>query len=303
MSKHVVVLMGGLSSEKEVSVSSGNNVCKALDNLGYKYTILNPTQNVANEISILKPDVVFNALHGTFGEDGSIPGILESLRIPYTHSGILASSIGFNKEMTKNILSFHGVRMPKSIIAHIKDAVTKDLMPRPYVIKPLQQGSTVGVYIVHPETKLDIDPKTWAYGDMVMVEQFIPGLELSTAVLGNKSLGTLEIIPKGGFNDYAAKYTPGLSEHVFPAQIPQEALDECDKFAETAHNVLGCRSISRSDFRYDAKGDGKVYFLEINTHPGLTNTSIVPDILKGKKMTMEQLVDKLINEAKVEINP
>lgn len=303
MNKHVVVLMGGQSAEKAVSISSGDNVCKALKNLGYRFTILNPTQDIANEISILKPDVVFNALHGTFGEDGTVPGVLESLRIPYTHSGILASSIGLNKEMTKNILSFHGVRMPKSVIAHIKDVVEKDVMPRPYVIKPIQQGSTIGIHIVHPETKLDINPATWQYGDMVMVEQFIPGMELSTAVLGDKSLGTLEIIPKGDFNDYAAKYTPGLSEHIFPARIPQAALDECDKFAEIAHKTLGCRSISRSDFRYDNKGDGKVYFLEINTHPGLTSTSIVPDILKGKKMTMEQLVDRLINEAKVEIHP
>ncbi len=308
MTKHVAVLMGGLSAENKVSKSSGNNVCKALDNLGYKYTVVDPCRKVAETLTQLKPDVVINVLHGTFGEDGTIPGVLEMLGIPYTHSGVLASAIGLNKEMTKNIVKHYGVRVIEGMTANIHDVVKaakngKDLMPRPYVVKPLQQGSTIGVHIIEEGKPIDIDPTTWQFGDIVMVEKFIPGIELSTAVVGNKAMGTLEIIPKGGFNDYDAKYTVGQSDHIYPARIPEDVYNESLKFAQAAHDALGCRTISRSDFRYDKDGDGKLYFMEINTHPGLTGTSIVPDIIKHNNVSMEQLVDMLIKDAKCEIKP
>ncbi len=308
MTKHIAVLMGGLSAENRVSKSSGTNVCKALDNLGYKYTVVDPCRKVAETLTQLKPDVVINVLHGTFGEDGTIPAVLEMLGIPYTHSGVLASAIGLNKDMTKKIVGHNGVRIIDGMTAHIKDVVEaaqkgKDLMPRPYIVKPIQQGSTIGVHLVEKGKDVGIDPTTWEYGDIVMVEKFIPGIELSTAVIGDKAMGTLEIIPKGGFNDYDAKYTPGQSDHIYPARIPQDVYEESLRFAEIAHKSLGCRSISRSDFRYDKDGDGKLYFMEINTHPGLTSTSIVPDIIKENNFSMEQLVDMLIKDAKCEIKP
>jgi D-alanine-D-alanine ligase len=308
MAKHIAVLMGGLSAENRVSKSSGSNVCKALDNLGYKYTVVDPCRKVAETLTQLKPDVVINVLHGTFGEDGTIPAVLEMLGIPYTHSGVLASAIGLNKDMTKKIVKHNGVRVIEGMTAHIKDVVSaaksgKDLMPRPYVVKPLQQGSTIGVHVIEKGKEIDIDPATWQFGDMVMVEKFIPGMELSTAVVGNKAMGTLEIVPKGGFNDYDAKYTVGQSDHIYPAPIPKDIYEESLKFAQIAHDALGCRTISRSDFRYDKDGDGKLYFMEINTHPGLTGTSIVPDIIKHNNVSMEQLVDMLIKDAKCDIKP
>jgi D-alanine-D-alanine ligase len=309
MNKHIAVLMGGLSAENKVSENSGKNVCKALDNLGYKYSIVDPCRKLATTLSELKPDVVFNALHGTYGEDGTVPGILEMLGIPYTHSGVMASAIGLNKEMTKKIVSSYGVRVPEGFTAHIEDVVRgantgKHVMKPPYVVKPLQQGSTIGVHIVHNQNdKINVTPSEWKFGDIVMVEQYIPGMELSTAVLGDKAIGNLEIIPASGFNDYEAKYTVGKSEHVYPARMSKEAYAEALKFSEIAHKAIGCRSLSRSDFRYDKDSDGKVYFLEINTHPGLTSTSIVPDIIKPNNISMENLVDILIKEAKCELKP
>jgi len=308
MTKHIAVLMGGLSAESKVSKSSGENVCTALSKLGYKYSVVDPCRNLANTLIELKPDLVFNALHGTYGEDGAIPGTLEMLGIPYTHSGVLSSAIGLNKDITKKIVKHHGVRVIEGFTANIKDVVNaansgKDLMPRPYVVKPLQQGSTFGVHIVKEGDALAIDPDYWNYGDIVMVEKFIPGIEISTVVLGHEAVGTLEIVPKSGFNDYEAKYTAGQSEHIYPARIPADVYTETLEFAKITHEALGCRTISRTDYRYDVDGDGKLYFLEVNTHPGLTSTSIVPDIIKHHNISMEKLVDMLIADAKCELKP
>lgn len=312
MAKNIVVLMGGLSAEREPSLMSGKNYCSALDKLGVKYTIIDPSYDLAEKLLQLKPDLVFNSLHGTYGEDGAIPGLLETMKIPYTHSGVLSSAIGMHKDYTKRILKDSGIRMAESFVVDISDVFKsletgKDIMKRPYVIKPLQQGSTVGVHFVRVDTKeLPFKLEDWKYGKKVLVERYIGGVELSTAVLGGKAIGSLELVPASGdVMGYKEKYTAGASTHIYPARIPKEAYDESMKFAAIAHNELGCRTISRSDFKFDNSpdGDNKLYFFEINTHPGMTPTSIVPDILKHNNIPFEKFVAQLIDEAKLDINP
>jgi D-alanine-D-alanine ligase len=304
--KHVVVMMGGLSSEREVSLSSGASVIKALNELGYRVTTLDPSYDVAVQLEKLKPDVVFNALHGTYGEDGVIPGILEMMRIPYTHSGVMASAVAFNKSKTKDIIINYGVRVAKGMrikIDALKDIIASgsDPMPRPYVIKPNQQGSSIGVYIVHPNDKSP-DLSSWNFGDDVVVEEYIPGKELSVAVFADKAIGALELRPRDGFYDYEAKYTDGVTDHIFPADVPASVYKQALESAEKVHNILGCRTMSRSDFRYDpSRGDEGLYFLEINTHPGFTNLSIVPEIAEKTGTSFKQLVERLLQDATCEI--
>lgn len=307
-SKKIGVLMGGMSAESEVSLRSGQSVINALKNLGYSYEVINPDRNLAEEIKQKKPDIIFNALHGTYGEDGAIPGMLEVIGVPYTHSGVMTSAIAMNKIMTKKILTNYGVRMAESLEVNIPELMktNKDPMQRPYVLKPIEQGSSVGVIIVKENDSDGIAKKlqdiNWTFGETAMVERYIKGKELSSVVINNKAIGVLELRPKIDFYDYTAKYTDGVTEHIYPAEISKNAYYEAMKFAEVAHNILGARTMSRSDLRYDPEED-KVYFLEINTHPGFTNLSIVPEVANYNGISFEQIVEMLLNDAKCELKP
>jgi D-alanine-D-alanine ligase len=309
LKKHVAVLMGGESAEREISLLSGERVVNALNELGHQVTKVDPDYNLANNLLKIKPDVVFNALHGTFGEDGAIAGLLEVLKIPYTHSGVMASSIALNKKMTKDIVSSRGVKVPNGKIISLQEVIEasekgKDIFPRPYVIKPIQQGSSIGVYIINEGDNLHFDYKTWKYGEEIIVEEYISGKELSVAYFNGKAIGVLELRPKLKFLDYTAKYTDGVTDHIIPAEIHEDVYKKALKYAEVAHETLSCRTISRSDFRFDeSKGVEGLYFLEINTHPGLTRLSMVPDIAKYKGIELKDLVDQLIIDAKCDITP
>lgn len=308
MKKHVAVLMGGMSKEREVSQTSGRAVVKALNNLGYQVTEVDPDQDLSNKLAAIKPDVVFNALHGTYGEDGAIPGVLEILGIPYTHSGVMSSAIGMNKYITRKMLECQGVRLPEGMLLSVEKINEmcrhgKDPMPRPYVIKAISQGSTVGVYIIKDGDKNFLEQQAaspWNYGLDALVERYIPGQEISTAVLNGKALGSLELRPKSGVYDYESKYTDGKTEHIYPAEIPAEAYQEASHFAEIAHNALCCRTLSRSDFRYDPD-EGLVYFLEINTHPGFTELSIFPEVAANNGFSFQDVVSILIDQAALDL--
>lgn len=308
MKKHVAVLMGGMSQEREVSETSGRAVVKALNNLGYKVTEVDPGQDLSTKLAAIKPDVVFNALHGTYGEDGAIPGVLEILGIPYTHSGVMSSAIGMNKYITRKMLECQGVRFPEGMLLSVEKLKEmcrqgKDPMPRPYVIKPVSQGSTVGVYIIKDGDQNFLeqqDKHPWDYGLDALIERYIPGKEISTVVVNNKAIGSLELRPQSGFYDYEAKYTDGKTEHIYPAEIPADAYKEALHFAEVAHNTLCCRTLSRSDLRYDPE-EGQLYFLEINTHPGFTDLSIVPEVAGYNGMSFQDIVQMLIDQATLDL--
>ena len=300
--KHVAVLMGGLSAEREVSLSTAKGVIKALEDLGYKVSPVDVGRDVAEVLAKLNPDVAFNALHGPYGEDGCIQGLLEIMGIPYTHSGVLASSIGMDKVKSSSIFVQNGIRCTFGKVIHKNDNIQTDPLPRPYVVKPLYEGSSIGVKLVFEGDNFNFSDYEWAYGDEVIVERYIPGREIQVAVVGDKAIGAIEIRPKGRFYDYEAKYTDGMAEHIMPAPIAKEAYDEALQLAEKAHHIIGCRGVSRSDFRYDdtVGGDGKLYLLEINTHPGLTPLSLVPEIAAYSGITFAQLVESLVQEARCE---
>ena len=305
MSKHVVLLVGGKSRERKVSEMSGESVYKALIELGYKVTKLNPGDNFINELINLRPDIIFNCLHGTFGEDGAIPGILEWLRIPYTHSGVKASAIAMDKIVTKNLAFTHNINTPKHI--EIKSEDLFDMLEKgvepinyPYVIKPIDQGSTIGIYFIMDEKSIKPKRADWDFGEKILIEEYIPGQELSILVFRDKSIGVLELKPKSNFYDYESKYIEGLTEHIYPAMIPKDIEEKVMEMALTMHKTIGCRTISRSDFRYDGNRR-EVFFLELNTHPGFTELSIVPDIAHHNGISFKKLVEQLIQDARCEI--
>ncbi|MFN5381709.1 MAG: D-alanine--D-alanine ligase [Alphaproteobacteria bacterium] len=305
MSKRVALLLGGRSSERDVSLMSGRAISKALKRLGHDVVEIDPQDDFIDQIKAAKPDVVYNALHGTYGEDGAIPGILEYFGIPYTHSGIMPSAIAMDKAMTKKLLQSHGVEFAEGFVISSVELIAmlkagKEPMQRPYVIKATNEGSTIGVYIVHEqddELVEKLKSSLWTHGEKVLIEQYIPGKELSAAVVGGKAIGVLELRPIQGFYDYTAKYTEGLTEHVYPAEIPQKAYDLALEYAEKAHNVIECRTVSRSDFRYNPANDS-IYFLEINTHPGFTDLSIVPEIAGYNGISFDELVSRILEDAK-----
>lgn len=305
MSKHVLLLVGGKSREKKVSEMSGESVYKALIELGYKVTKLNPDDNFINELINLKPDIIFNCLHGTFGEDGVIPGILEWLRIPYTHSGVKASAIAMDKIVTKNLAFTHNVNTPKHIeikSEDLFDMLEKGIEPinYPYVIKPIDQGSTIGIYFIMDEKSIKPKRADWDFGEKILIEEYIPGQELSVLVFRDEPIGVLELKPKSNFYDYESKYIEGLTEHIYPAIIPKDIEEKVMEMALTMHKTIGCRTISRSDFRYD-RNRKEVFFLELNTHPGFTELSIVPDIAHRNGISFKELVEQLIQDARCEI--
>ena len=300
---HVAVLMGGWSAEREVSLSSGAGVADALESLGHRVSRIDMDRNVAQVLAEVRPDVVFNALHGTPGEDGTIQGLLDLMQIPYTHSGLTTSVIAIDKELTKQQLVPHGVRMPSGQMVESSSLYEADPMPRPYVLKPVNEGSSVGVAIVTDQGNFgnpigrDVEGP-WREFDRLLAEPFIRGRELTVAVLGDEALAVTELRPKSGFYDYDAKYTDGMTEHVCPADIPDAVRDAAMAMALRAHQLLGCRGCSRSDFRWDdEQGEEGLYLLEVNTQPGMTSLSLVPEQGKYRGMSYAELVQKIVELA------
>jgi len=303
---NIVVLMGGWSSEREVSLTSGNGIVEALRERGFtNVTPVDMDRNVAQVLAAIRPDVVFNALHGTPGEDGTVQGMLDLMQVPYTHSGLETSVIAIDKELTKMVLVPHGIRMPKGKVVESRSLYEGDPMARPYVLKPVNEGSSVGVAIVtdqgnygHPISARAEGP--WLHFERLLAEPFIKGRELTVAVLGDEALCVTELKPVQGFYDYDAKYTDGLTEHVCPADVPANVAKEMMDMALAAHRLLGCKGASRSDFRWDdAQGEAGVYLLEVNTQPGMTPLSLVPEQAKQKGIGYGELVERIIAEALV----
>ncbi|WP_281857534.1 D-alanine--D-alanine ligase [Litoreibacter halocynthiae] len=294
--RKVVVLMGGPSVEREVSLSSGRDCATALREAGYEVTELDAGPDLAARLSDLQPDVVFNALHGRWGEDGCVQGLLEWMRIPYTHSGVLASATAMDKERTKQIYREAGLPVVYSVLASKADVMSAHVLPAPYVVKPYNEGSSVGVYLVkegaNSPPKLSDDMP-----DTVMVEAFAPGRELTTSVVGGRALIVTDILTDGWY-DYEAKYAEGGSRHVVPADIPEEITALCMDYALRAHDALGCRGVSRTDFRWDeSKGAAGLILLETNTQPGMTPTSLTPEQALKTGMSMAELCKWMVEDA------
>ena len=302
MSKHVAVLMGGWSAEREVSLRSGKYCAEAVERLGHRVTQIDVGRDIATVLASLKPDVALNALHGRPGEDGTLQGILEVLAIPYTHSGVMASAVAMQKDVAKILFRAASVPVPEGIIASRFIAAKSHLLPPPYVIKPVAEGSSVGVFIVTPEhthPPQELTRHDWEYGEQVMVETYIAGKELTCAVMGNEALGVIEILSATRFYDYEAKYAPGGSKHILPAEVSSFVYQEVRRLALAAHGALGCRGVSRADFRYDDRVDGLggLVCLEVNTQPGMTETSLVPELAAHAGITFDELVRWMIEDA------
>jgi len=303
MSKHVAVLMGGWSSEREVSLRSGESCAKALEGEGYGVTRVDVGRDVANVLAALKPDVAFNALHGPSGEDGTIQGVLELLAIPYTHSGVLASALAMNKPMAKIVMAAAGVPVPMGKIVSRAEAAKAHVLPRPYVLKPLAEGSSYGVFIVgqgDENPPAELGRTDWRYGESLLAEEFIAGRELTCAVMGDRALDVIDIrAADGGWYDYTAKYAKGGSIHILPAEIKGNIYQHIQQLALTAHRALGCRGVSRSDFRYDdsPNGSGALVVLEVNTQPGMTETSLVPELAAYAGLSFGELVRWMVEDA------
>ena len=301
---NIVVLMGGWSSERPVSLMSGNGVADALEERGFtNVTRVDMDRNVAQVLAGIRPDVVFNALHGTPGEDGTVQGMLDLMQIPYTHSGLETSVIAIDKELTKMVLVPHGVRMPKGKIVESKTLYEGDPMARPYVLKPINEGSSVGVAIVTDECNYGkpISAKAegpWMHFDRLLAEPFIRGRELTVSVMGDDAMCVTELKPKAGFYDFDAKYTDGLTEHVCPADVPPNIAKDMMDMAVAAHRLLGCKGASRSDFRWDdTQGEAGIYLLEVNTQPGMTPLSLVPEQARQKGISYGELCERIVAEA------
>ena len=300
---HVAVLMGGWSSERDVSLVSGKACADALRRVGYRVTEVDVGRDLAAVLTALKPDVAFNALHGPWGEDGCVQGILETLQIPYTHSGVLASALAMDKDKSKAVLKAAGVPVPGGGLFDRHEVAQRHVIEPPYVVKPNAEGSSVGVYLVREGANdfvTEVGSPDWRYGDEVMVEPYVAGRELCVTVIGEASgpcaLTVTDITPAKGFYDYEAKYAPGGSTHELPAKLPAAIFERCLREAERAHAAMGCRGVSRSDFRYDDVKDVLV-LLEINTQPGMTPTSLAPEQAAYVGMDFESLVRWMVEDA------
>ena len=300
---HVAVLMGGWSSERPVSLMSGEGVAKALESRGHRVTRIDMGRDVALKLAEAAPDVVFNALHGCPGEDGTVQGMMDLMGLAYTHSGLATSVIAIDKELTKQALVPHGVPMPGGRIVQSAELYERDPLPRPYVLKPVNEGSSVGVAIVTDNgnygNPIGRDVKgPWQQFDSLLAEPFIRGRELTTAVLGDRALMVTELIPTTEFYDFDAKYTDGLTRHVCPAEIPDAITEACKAIALRAHRLLGCRGTSRSDFRWDdSQGVEGLFLLEVNTQPGMTPLSLVPEQAGHCGLSYADLVEEIVAEA------
>jgi len=298
----IALLAGGKSAEAQVSLKSGAQVYEALVSLGHDVVQIDPDCTLPQQLIKAKPDIVFNALHGKYGEDGCVQGLLEIMRIPYTHSGVLASALAMDKQRAKQVYQAHNITTVKSVVTD-KQNVTPDILPYPYVLKPVDEGSSVGVFLVTNDDEYKQALQNWQYGK-IMVEEYVKGIEISIAILNNKALGSVQLDSANKFYDYHAKYTDGVTQHIIPANIPDSVLQEAYKQAEAAHNALGCRCLSRSDFIYDAgRLLGKqVVILETNTHPGMTKLSLLPDIAKNAGIDFTQLIEIIVNNASLDNN-
>jgi len=300
MAKHVAVLMGGWSAEREVSLRSGKACADALERLGYRITAIDAGRDVAAELTKANPDVALNVLHGRPGEDGTLQGVLEVLGIAYSHSGVLASALAMHKGYAKAIFRAADIPVADDMVASRFEAAERHLMAPPYVIKPMAEGSSVGVFIVtedHPNPPQELYRDDWAFGEQILIERYIPGKELTCAVIGDRALDVIDIVPATRFYDYEAKYAAGGSRHVLPAKILPNVYQEVRRLALAAHNALGCRGVSRADFRYDDRGTGKLVCLEINTQPGMTETSLVPELAAYAGITFDELVRWMMEDA------
>jgi D-alanine-D-alanine ligase len=300
MAKHVAVLMGGWSAEREVSLRSGQACADALNRLGYRVTPIDAGRDVAAALTAIKPDVALNVLHGRPGEDGTLQGVLEILGIPYSHSGVLASAVAMHKVYAKALFRAAGIPVADDVVASRLEAAQRHLLPPPYVIKPIAEGSSVGVFIVteqHSHPPQELNREDWAFGDEVLIERYIAGKELTCAVIGDRPLDVIEIVSATQFYDYEAKYAAGGSRHVLPARILPNVYQEVRRLTLAAHRALGCRGVSRADFRYDDRGTGKLVCLEINTQPGMTETSLVPELAAHAGITFDELVRWMVEDA------
>ena len=289
---HVAVLLGGLSSEREVSLVSGRECADALERLGAKVTRIDAGRDLAQVLGQLKPDVCFNALHGEWGEDGCVQGVLETLGLPYTHCGVLASALAMDKAKSKAVLAAAGVVVPGGGLFNRFAVAAGHVMAPPYVVKPNAEGSSVGVFLVFEGANTppqDVVAPSWTFGEEVMVEPYIRGMELAVGVMDGRAMAVTEIVSRTGFYDYEAKYAPGGSEHIVPARIPDHVMEKAKKLSELAHAALGCRGVTRSDLRYDDLNDVLV-LLEVNTQPGMTPTSLVPEQAAAGGVDFDRLV-------------
>ena len=306
MSKHVAVLLGGWSAEREVSLRSGAACARALESQGYRVTTIDVDRSIGDVLAKLRPGVVFNALHGRVGEDGTIQGILEVLQIPYSHSGVLASALAMQKDRAKVVMADAGVPVPTGLTVSRFEAAKAHVLPPPYVLKPVNEGSSVGVIIVqadrsHPPQELLRDD--WPHGDTILAETFIAGRELTCAVMGDKALGVIDILAShASFYDYDAKYAQGGSVHVLPANLKENVYQNVQELALKAHRALGCRGVSRTDFRYDDTpgGTGELVALEVNTQPGMTETSLVPELAAYAGYSFGELVAWMVEDASLD---
>jgi D-alanine-D-alanine ligase len=300
VAKHVAVLMGGWSAERDVSLRSGKACADALMRRGYRVTPIDVGRDIAAALTAAKPDVALNVLHGRPGEDGTLQGLLEILGIAYSHSGVLASALAMQKDYAKAMFRAAGVPVAEDRVVSRFEAAKSHLMPPPYVIKPVAEGSSVGVFIVteeHPHPPQELYRDDWAFGEMVMLERYVPGKELTCAVLGDRALDVIEIVPATRFYDYEAKYAAGGSKHLLPAPILPNVYQEVRRLSLAAHSALGCRGVSRADFRYDDLGTGKLVCLEVNTQPGMTETSLVPELAAYAGITFDELVQWMVEDA------
>ena len=302
MTKHVAVLMGGWSAEREISLRSGKACADALERVGFRVTRINVDRNVAAALTAAKPDVALNLLHGRPGEDGTIQGLLEILAIPYTHSGVLASALAMQKDQAKVVMREAGVPVPEGRVVNRLEAARAHVLERPYVLKPIAEGSSVGVFIVtesHAHPPQELTRSDWAFGEEILAERYIAGKELTCAVMGDRALDVIEIVPTVKFYDYEAKYAPGGSKHLLPAPLKPNVYQEVRRLAALAHRALGCRGVSRADFRYDDRMEGAqgLVCLEVNTQPGMTETSLVPELAAFAGIPFEELVRWMVEDA------
>ena len=300
--KHIAVLMGGWSAESEVSLRSGRACADALGRMGYRVTRIDVGRDIATVLTTIRPDAVLNVLHGRPGEDGTLQGLLEVMGIPYSHSGVLASSVAMQKDVAKTLLQAAGVPVAEGLTAARQEAAKQHLLPRPYVIKPIAEGSSVGVFIVtqaHEHPPQELYREDWTFGERVLIERYIPGKELTCAVMGDTALDVIEIVPTARFYDYDAKYAAGGSKHVLPAQILPNVYQRVRRMALEAHRALGCRGVTRADFRYDDTigGTQELVCLEVNTQPGMTETSLVPELAAHAGITFDELVRWMVEDA------
>ena len=305
MPKHVAVLMGGWSAEREVSLNSGRACAEGLRRAGYRVTEVDVGRDIAEVLTKLRPDVAFNALHGKFGEDGTMQGVLELLQIPYTHSGVLASALAMHKERAKCVLAAAGVPVAEGRVVNRQQASLKHTLTPPYVLKPVAEGSSVGIFIVredqeHPPQELT--RPDWPHGEFLLAEKYIAGRELTCAVVDGAPTGVIDIVAAEGWYDYHAKYAKGGSKHILPAEISPSVYQFIQSSTLKAHQALGCRGVSRADFRYDDRpgGSGEVVCLEVNTQPGMTQTSLVPELAAHAGYAFDELVRWMVEDASLD---